>query len=51
MFNGIVEGDSAIEMHPTLCNLACMQEGHAHEAMPNHLRSRRGLLLSQRQKL
>ena len=47
----IVQHDCAIEMRSPLRDIPRMQQGRAHEAMPDHERDGRRLLLRERQEL
>ena len=51
MLGRIVERDRPIEVHPAFRDVSREQQGSAHEAMPDHERSRRSLLLGERQEL
>ena len=48
MLGGIVKRDSAIEVRSAFRDVPRIQQGHAHEAMPDHERSGRSLLLGER---
>ena len=51
MLIGVVERNRPIEMRSAFGDVACVQQGIAHDTMPNHERSRRALLLGECQKL
>ena len=51
MLGGIVKRDRLIEMRPAFRDVPRTQQGNTHEAMPDHERDRRSLLLGKRQEL
>src|SRR5262252_3456973 len=51
MLDRIVERECAIKMHSPACDVPCMQQGQAHEAMPDHERPLRPLLICGGQEL
>ena len=51
MLGRIVKRDRLIEMRSAFRDVSRMQQGHAHEAMPDHERDCRPLLLGERQEL
>src|SRR5262249_16470050 len=51
MLGRIVERECAIKMHSPACDGPCMQQGQAHEAMPDHERPLRPLLICDGQEL
>ena len=51
MLGRIVKRDRSIEMRPPFRDVARVQQGNTHDAMPNHERDRRSLLLGKRQEL
>ena len=51
MLRRIVERDRTIEVHSAFCDISRKQQGSAHDAMPDHERTCRPLLLGERQEL
>jgi len=51
MLARIIERDRAVEMRSPVCDIAGMEEGQTHEAMPDHERRRRALFFRNGQKL
>jgi len=51
MLGRIVERDSSIEMRSPVCDVPCMQQGQAHEAMRHHEGPCGRLLICERQEL
>ena len=51
MLGRIVKRDRSIEMRSALRDVSRVQQGNAHESMPNHERDCRCLLLGERQEL
>ena len=51
MLGRIVKRDRPIEMRSALHEVSCVQQGRAHEAMPDHERNGSPLLLGERQEL
>jgi hypothetical protein len=51
MLGRIVKRDRLVEVRSPLCDIPRMQQGSAHETMPDHERDCRPLLLGERQEL
>ena len=51
MLGRIVKRDRLIEVRSAFRDVSRTQQRHAHEAMPDHERARRSLLLGERQEL
>ena len=51
MLGSVVERERAIEMRARICDIAGMQQGQAHQAMADHERPRRALLIGEGEEL